>query len=179
MRRISFLLERNHRLPEPRQRDHRRGQARPCHDGRTADCCLKSVCAARRPLGSLQAHYGPTGDPRSSSRRAHRAPSIRALPQRVVDRALEEDSAKNTAEYLAEFRSDIEIVRADRSRRVLPRRLSRARPAGELLTTRPSGPQRRFGPGQLHPRDRASRPGEARRHRRSARTFVLRSRPRP
>ena len=30
------------------------------------------------------------------------------VPQHVVDRALEEDHAKNTAEYLAQFRSDIE-----------------------------------------------------------------------
>src|SRR5262249_56754716 len=31
-----------------------------------------------------------------------------SLPQRVVDRALEKDRARATAEYLAEFRSDLE-----------------------------------------------------------------------
>jgi hypothetical protein len=30
------------------------------------------------------------------------------LPQRVIDRALEKDRAKATAEYLAEFRTDLE-----------------------------------------------------------------------
>jgi ribosomal protein L15E len=30
------------------------------------------------------------------------------LPQRVIDRALEKDRAKATAEYLAEFRTDVE-----------------------------------------------------------------------
>ena len=31
-----------------------------------------------------------------------------SLPQRVVDRALEKDRARATAEYLAEFRTDVE-----------------------------------------------------------------------
>src|SRR6478736_3353801 len=33
-----------------------------------------------------------------------------SLPQRVVDRALEKDRARATAEYLAEFRTDVEGV---------------------------------------------------------------------
>jgi hypothetical protein len=37
------------------------------------------------------------GDPRSAS-----------LPQRVVDRALAKDRARATAEYLAQFRTDVE-----------------------------------------------------------------------
>jgi hypothetical protein len=53
-------------------------------------------------------HYGPDGDPlvlvaKGSSREFN--PS---LPQSVVDRALERDQAAASAEYLAQFRSDIE-----------------------------------------------------------------------
>ena len=53
-------------------------------------------------------HYGAGGDPlilvaHGSSRALN--PS---LPQRVVDRALEKDRTRATAEYLAEFRTDVE-----------------------------------------------------------------------
>jgi len=53
-------------------------------------------------------HYGAGGDPlilvaHGSSRTLN--PS---LPQRVVDRALEKDRTRATAEYLAEFRTDVE-----------------------------------------------------------------------
>jgi hypothetical protein len=53
-------------------------------------------------------HYGAGGDPlilvaHGASRKLN--PS---LPQRVVDRALEKDRTRATAEYLAEFRTDVE-----------------------------------------------------------------------
>src|SRR5262249_16137542 len=44
-------------------------------------------------------HYGPDGDPLTL---------VAHGPQRVVDRALEKDRARATAEYLAEFRADLE-----------------------------------------------------------------------
>jgi hypothetical protein len=53
-------------------------------------------------------HYGPTGD--ATVLVAHGTSKVlnSTLPQRVIDRALEKDRAKAAAEYLAEFRSDIE-----------------------------------------------------------------------
>jgi hypothetical protein len=47
--------------------------------------------------------YGPTGD--ALTLVAHGASKVfnPTLPQRVIDRALEKDRAKATAEYLAEF----------------------------------------------------------------------------
>src|SRR5262249_4977002 len=53
-------------------------------------------------------HFGSGGDPRilvvqGTSRDCHPT-----LPQRVVDRALERDPSAAAAEYLAQFRSDIE-----------------------------------------------------------------------
>jgi hypothetical protein len=52
--------------------------------------------------------YGPTGD--ALTLVAHGASKVfnPTLPQRVIDRALEKDRAKATAEYLAEFRTDLE-----------------------------------------------------------------------
>ena len=62
-------------------------------------------------------HYGPHGDP--SILVAHGASRTLnpSLPQRVVDRALETDRAHATAEYLAEFRTDIEASSPSRSSR--------------------------------------------------------------
>jgi hypothetical protein len=63
---------------------------------------------------SFRRHYGPDGDPlilvaKGTSRELN--PSLR---QSVVDRALERDPLSATAEYLAEFRIDIEgFVRLD------------------------------------------------------------------
>ena len=54
-------------------------------------------------------HFGPDGDPLILVAQAPSRTLNPSLPQRVVDRALEEDRAKNTAEYLAEFRTDIEL----------------------------------------------------------------------
>ena len=47
---------------------------------------------------------------RSADSRAHGATRTLnpSLPQRVVDRALEKDRARATAEYLAQFRTDVE-----------------------------------------------------------------------
>jgi hypothetical protein len=52
--------------------------------------------------------YGPTGE--ALTLVAHGASKVfnPTLPQRVIDRALEKDRAKATAEYLAEFRTDLE-----------------------------------------------------------------------
>jgi hypothetical protein len=51
-------------------------------------------------------HYGVFGDPLILV--AHGATRTPSLPQRVVDRALEKDRARATAEYLAQFRTDVE-----------------------------------------------------------------------
>jgi hypothetical protein len=63
-------------------------------------------------------HYGPDGDPLLLVAQAASRDVNPSLPQSVVDRALERDRAAATAEYLAQFRSDIagfcdyEVVRA-------------------------------------------------------------------
>jgi hypothetical protein len=53
-------------------------------------------------------HFGPTGD--ATVLVAHGASRTlnSSLPQRVVERALEKDRARGSAEYLAEFRTDVE-----------------------------------------------------------------------
>jgi hypothetical protein len=53
-------------------------------------------------------HYGPNGDALTLVVRGPSRTFNSTLPQRVIDRALEKDRAKASAEYLAEFRSDIE-----------------------------------------------------------------------
>jgi hypothetical protein len=53
-------------------------------------------------------HYGAGGDPLILVAHGASRTLNPSLPQRVVDRALEKDRARATAEYLAEFRSDIE-----------------------------------------------------------------------
>ncbi|MBO0906534.1 hypothetical protein [Jiella sonneratiae] len=53
-------------------------------------------------------HYGPAGDPLILVAQAPSRILNPSLPQKVVDRALERDEASARAEYLAEFRSDIE-----------------------------------------------------------------------
>jgi hypothetical protein len=53
-------------------------------------------------------HYGPDGDPLILVAHGASRTLNPSLPQRVVDRALEKDRARATAEYLAEFRSDLE-----------------------------------------------------------------------
>jgi hypothetical protein len=53
-------------------------------------------------------HHGPTGD--ATVLVAHGASKVfnPTLPQSVIDRALEKDRARAMAEYLAEFRTDVE-----------------------------------------------------------------------
>jgi hypothetical protein len=57
---------------------------------------------------AFRKHYGPAGDPRILVARGESRTLNSTLPQYVVDRALERDSAAASAEYLAQFRSDIE-----------------------------------------------------------------------
>lgn len=53
-------------------------------------------------------HYGPAGDPRILVAQGTSREFNPSLPQSVVDRALERDHAAASAEYLAQFRTDIE-----------------------------------------------------------------------
>ena len=53
-------------------------------------------------------HYGAGGDPLILVAHGASRTLNPSLPQRVVDRALEKDRARATAEYLAEFRTDVE-----------------------------------------------------------------------
>jgi hypothetical protein len=53
-------------------------------------------------------HFGKNGDPRILVAQGGTRDFNPSLPQSVVDRALERDRAHATAEYLAQFRSDIE-----------------------------------------------------------------------
>jgi hypothetical protein len=53
-------------------------------------------------------HYGPTGDPLILVAQGTSRDFNASLPQSVVDRALERDHASANAEYLAQFRNDLE-----------------------------------------------------------------------
>jgi hypothetical protein len=53
-------------------------------------------------------HHGPNGDPLILVAHGASRTLNSTLPQRVVDRALEKDRPRASAEYLAEFRTDIE-----------------------------------------------------------------------
>jgi len=53
-------------------------------------------------------HYGPDGDPLILVAQGASREFNPSLPQSVVDRAMERDRAAASAEYLAEFRADIE-----------------------------------------------------------------------
>ena len=53
-------------------------------------------------------HYGAGGDPLILVAHGATRTLNPSLPQRVVDRALEKDRARATAEYLAQFRTDVE-----------------------------------------------------------------------
>src|SRR5262245_32166482 len=82
----------------------------PCLATTGAPLTLASSRHARRGVlwDVFKRHYGADGDPLTLV--AH-GPSMLfnpTLPQRVVDRALEKDRARATAEYLAEFRADLE-----------------------------------------------------------------------
>jgi hypothetical protein len=54
--------------------------------------------------------YGPAGDPRILVVHGTSRDLNPTLPQRVVDRAMEKDPAAARAEYLAEFRTDVETL---------------------------------------------------------------------
>lgn len=54
-------------------------------------------------------HYGASGDPLVLVAQGASRDFSPSLPQRVVDRAMERDAASATAEYLAQFRTDIEF----------------------------------------------------------------------
>jgi hypothetical protein len=58
--------------------------------------------------GAFKRHYGPDGDPAVLVARAPSRRMNALLSQATVDRALAEDAAAGAAEYLAEFRSDVE-----------------------------------------------------------------------
>jgi hypothetical protein len=53
-------------------------------------------------------HYGAGGDPLILVAHGASRTLNPSLPQRIVDRALEKDRTRATAEYLAEFRTDVE-----------------------------------------------------------------------
>jgi hypothetical protein len=55
-------------------------------------------------------HYGPDGDPMILVAQGASREFNPDLPQRVVDRALERDPLANRAEFLAEFRTDVESL---------------------------------------------------------------------
>jgi hypothetical protein len=57
-------------------------------------------------------HYGPAGDPAILVAQGTSRDFNPSLPQHVVDRALDRDRAAASAEYLAQFRSDLEVFLA-------------------------------------------------------------------
>jgi hypothetical protein len=58
---------------------------------------------------TYRSHFGPQGDPRILVAHGTSRDFNSALPQSVVDRALARDPAAASAEYLAQFRSDLEV----------------------------------------------------------------------
>jgi hypothetical protein len=73
-------------------------------------CAISSPHAKRGELyNTYRRHYGPEGHQAILVAKAPSRTMNPSLPQRVVDRALEEDPAAAAAEYLAEFRGDLEI----------------------------------------------------------------------
>jgi hypothetical protein len=70
---------------------------------------ISSPYARRGELWRLyQQHFGPNGDPLILVAQAPSRTMNPSLPESVVDRAMERDPASAVAEYLAEFRRDIE-----------------------------------------------------------------------
>jgi len=55
-----------------------------------------------------RSHYGPAGDPLILVAHGASRTFNPSLPQSVVDRALDRDAASASAEYLAQFRTDVE-----------------------------------------------------------------------
>jgi hypothetical protein len=71
--------------------------------------CISSPYSKRGELyNTFKRHYGPDGHPLILFAKAASREMNSSLPQRVVDRAFEEDAEAASAEYGAEFRSDLE-----------------------------------------------------------------------
>jgi hypothetical protein len=71
--------------------------------------CISSPYARRGELWTTyQRHFGAKGDPKILVAKAPSRTMNPSLPQRVVDRAMERDAASASAEYMAEFRTDLE-----------------------------------------------------------------------
>ena len=72
--------------------------------------CISSPHAKRGELyTTFKRHYGPAGDPLILVAKAPSRTMNPSLSQRVVDRAVEADPEAASAEYMAEFRGDLEI----------------------------------------------------------------------
>jgi hypothetical protein len=72
--------------------------------------CISSPYAKRGELyATFKRHFGPTGHPLILVAKAPSRTMNPSLPQRVVDRAYEEDPEAASAEYGAEFRGDLEV----------------------------------------------------------------------
>ncbi|MGE0522116.1 MAG: hypothetical protein AB7O60_03650 [Variibacter sp.] len=70
---------------------------------------ISSPYARRGELwNAYHRHYGPEGDPRILVVKGASRTLNPTLPQSVIDRAMDRDPAAAAAEYLAEFRSDLE-----------------------------------------------------------------------
>jgi len=73
--------------------------------------CISSPHARRGELyATHKAHFGPDGDPLILVAHGASRTLNPSLSQRIVDRAMERDPAAAAAEYLGEFRSDIESL---------------------------------------------------------------------
>ena len=71
---------------------------------------ISSPHAKRGELyGTFKRHYGPAGDPLVLVAKAPSRTMNPSLSQRVVDRAVEADPEAASAEYMGEFRGDIDV----------------------------------------------------------------------
>ena len=71
--------------------------------------CISSPYARRGALWEAhKKHYGPQGDPAILVAQGTTRDFNPDLPQSIIDRAMERDSAAASAEYLAQFRTDVE-----------------------------------------------------------------------
>jgi hypothetical protein len=72
--------------------------------------CISSPHAKRGELyNAFRRHFGPAGDPLVLVAKAASRFVNPSLSQRVVDRAIEADPEAAAAEYMAEFRGDLEV----------------------------------------------------------------------
>jgi hypothetical protein len=71
--------------------------------------CISSPYARRGALWEAhKKHHGPDGDPSILVAQGTTRDFNPELPQSIIDRAMERDSAAASAEYLAQFRTDVE-----------------------------------------------------------------------